>query len=77
MPVITGTPTVPDTGRTLSKHPANAFRQPKYLMQIGPAQKFPFCRKDFTGQFLGITCKGVPFFLVKDEREIRDYRVIF
>jgi hypothetical protein len=46
-------------------------------MQIGPAQKFPFCRKDFTGQFLGITCKGVPFFLFKDKRKIRDYRVIF
>jgi hypothetical protein len=46
-------------------------------MQIGPAQKFPFCGKDLPGQFLGITCKGAPFFLVKDERKIRDYRVIF
>jgi hypothetical protein len=46
-------------------------------MQIGPAQKFSFCREDLSGQFLGITCKGAPFFLLKDERKIRDCAVVF
>jgi len=46
-------------------------------MQIGPTQKFPFCRKDLSGQFLGITYKGTPFFRFKDERKIRDYGLVF